>query len=194
MIASQAGHVIAYQARFGPAARSLQSSGAHGYFPGTLKASLGAACLAALTALFAIGLARVLCGRRLERGSAPQYLRLLAALYALQLAVFAGQEVAEALTAGAAAPSAAGVLLWGTLGQLPVALVAAAALRLLLARFDQAVSIIRAALHARPPAIQHPPAAAPVRHRSNRDPFAGSDAAHVPGRRGPPSSSRLSFS
>lgn len=194
LLSSQAGHLIAYQARFGAAAHSLQSTGAHGYFPGVVKVSVGVACMLALTGLFAIGLARVLSGRPVRRGSAPQYLRLLAALYTLQLACFAGQETAEALVAGLPASSVASLLLWGTLGQLPVALVAAAELCLLLTRFESAVALIRFAVAARPMTLDPVWAVLAVQATPEHEHVVAPVARTSPAKRGPPSSLRLSFS
>ncbi len=191
---SQAGHLLAYQARFGAAAQSLQSTGAHGYFPGAVKASIGVACMLALTGLFAIGLARVAGGRPVRRESAPQYLRLLAILYTAQLAIFAGQEVAEALVAGLPVGSVADLMLWGTLGQLPVALVAAAGLRWLSVRFESAVSVIRFALamHSGRP---HPIATVVVVWPdTEREPLFAATTGRSAAKRGPPSSLRLIFS
>ncbi len=191
---SQAGHLIAYQARFGAAAQSLQSTGVHGYFPGVLKASVGVACMLALAGLLAIGLARVLGGRPGRGHAAPQYLRLLALLYTVQLTVFAGQEVAEALVAGLPVGSVASLLLWGTLGQLPVAMVAAVGLRWLLARFDSAVSVIRVVLATRlgqPRPVGTVIVVWPARERK---PFFASAAGRSASKRGPPSSLRLSLS
>src|ERR1700693_1895721 len=150
LLASQAGHLLAYQLRFGAAAQQLQSSGAHAYFPTTVRAALGVAAALVLAGGFVVGLARVLGRRPVQRGSAPAYLRLVAALFTVQLGLFAAQEVGEATVAGLGADSAAHLVLWGTLGQLPVALVAAAGLRWLLARFDDAVTQIRLALASTP--------------------------------------------
>ncbi len=191
---SQAGHLLAYQVRFGAAAQSLQSTGAHGYLPGVVKASVGVACMLALTGLFAIGIARAVGGRPVRTRSAPQYLRLLAALYTMQLTVFAGQEVAEALVAGLPTASVADLLLWGTLGQLPVALVAAAGLRWLLARFEAAVSVIRIALAMRPGLSLPVVAAIMARPALESEPLFASAAGRSAAKRGPPLSLRLSFS
>jgi putative effector of murein hydrolase LrgA (UPF0299 family) len=190
--ASQAGHLLAYEARFGTAANALQSTGAHGYFPVVVKAAVGVACMLGLTGLFAIGLARALGGRRVDGDSAPQYVRLLAVLFTMQLAVFAGQEVAEALAAGVPVSSVGDLLLWGTLGQLPVALVAAAALRWLLARFESAVSVIRVGLALR--AGRQLPAGTVVIvwPGTEREPRFASAAGRAAAKRGPPSSLRLS--
>ncbi len=45
---AQAGHLIAYQLEFGAAAQAVQSQGAHAYFPGLAKTSLGLVATATL--------------------------------------------------------------------------------------------------------------------------------------------------
>jgi len=140
VLASQAGHLLAYQLRFGAAAQHLQGSGAHAYFPALAKTGLGT--LAALTVggLFMVGFARIAGGRALRRESTSlPYLRLVAAMYTIQLAIFVAQELSESAVAGTPGPSPTVLLLWGTLGQLPVAALAAAGLRWLLVRFRSAV-------------------------------------------------------
>lgn len=138
-LASQAGHLLAYSLRFGAAAPRVQSSGAHEYFPALAKTGLGLLAVAFVGGLLLVALARVITGR-VDKDSAPSYLRLLAALYTLQLAVFAGQETVEAAVGGAPASSVAVLMLWGTVGQLPVAAIAALALRWLLARIRPALA------------------------------------------------------
>jgi hypothetical protein len=132
-LASQAGHLLAYQLRFGAAAQQLQSSGAHAYFPTLLKTLLGGAALALLAALLLVGFARLATGRRIEKHSAPSLLRLLAALYTMQLAFFAVQETLEGSPASQ-------IFLWGLLGQLPVALLGAVTLRWLLSTLVPALA------------------------------------------------------
>ena len=134
---SQAGHLLAYEIRFGGAAQQVQSVGVHAYFPSLAKTVLGLVALATVVAMLVIGLTRV-AGHRIEKDSALPYLRLLAALFTIQLALFALQETAES------AASAPVLLLWGTLGQLPVAAVAALALRWLFARLRPALAQLRA--------------------------------------------------
>jgi hypothetical protein len=150
-LGSQAGHLLAYQLRFGVAAQHVQSSGAHGYFPLVAKTSLGAVGAAVVAGLLLIGLARVLTGRPALRAIAgPSYVGLLAVLFTIQLACFVGQEVGEALLAGAPVDSAPHLVLWGTLGQLPVAALAAVALAWLARRYESVVGDVRAVLSARP--------------------------------------------
>ena len=144
IVGAQAGHVLAYQLRFGGAAPQVQSSGAHAYFPALAKSGIGLAAAGLLGALLILGLARVVGGRRAEVVSAPSYVRLLAALFTIQLAFFAGQETVESLVAGTRSLSVAVLLLWGTVGQLPIAAVSAIALRWLLTRLRPAIALLRA--------------------------------------------------
>ena len=193
VLGSQAGHLVAYQVRFGAAALQLQSSGAHAYFPGVIRTSLGVAAVLVLGGMFIIGLARILSGRPVRRGSAPHYLRLVAVLYTLQLALFAGQEVVESVVAGAPLASPAHLLLWGTLGQLPVAVIAAAGLRWLLIRFDSAIAEIRVALAAAPGHVFWAATAMPVWGHTSKKLILRSVAGASLAKRGPPSSLRISF-
>lgn len=141
-VAAQAGHLLTYQLLFGAAAQQVQSSGVHAYFPNLVKTALGATAAISLGALFLVGLARVLRGR-IKRGDSPSFLRLLAALFTIQLAVFVAQETAEAALGGVPGTSIDGLLLLGTLGQLPVAAFAAFALRFLLVEVVPALAEVR---------------------------------------------------
>lgn len=132
---AQAGHLLAYELRFGPAAQQLQSTGAHAYFPLLVKTSLGAAALALVGSLFLIGFARLAAGRGIDKDSSPSLLRLVSVLYTVQLALFVVQESIEGGPASA-------MVLWGLLGQMPVALIGAVALQWLLARLRPAVASI----------------------------------------------------
>jgi hypothetical protein len=193
LIGSQAGHLLAYQVRFGAAAQQFQSSGAHAYFPLLAKTTLGAIAAAFVAGIFVIGLARVLTGRsRPRRSSERSYIGLLAALFTIQLACFITQEVAEGMVAGLAVDSAPHLLLWGTLGQLPVAAVAAVALGWLWTRFESVVDDLRAILAvAQSP---RPPVAAVIAPRPvfDRALLLSHVAGGSLGKRGPPSSSRFS--
>lgn len=146
IVASQAGHLLAYQLRFGTAAQQVQSAGAHAYFPALAKSVLGLAALGVLAAFLLVGLARMI-GMRPEKDSAPPYLRLLAVLFTIQLGAFAVQETAESVLTGGAT-SMPLVLVWGTVGQLPVAAGAALGLRWLVARVSPALAEL--ALQLRP--------------------------------------------
>jgi hypothetical protein len=193
LLGSQAGHLLAYQLRFGAAAQQIQSTGAHAYFPMVVKTALGAVSAALIGGLVLVGIARILSGRRLRSDSEPSFISLLAVLFSLQLTTFALQEIAEALAAGTTFGSAADLLLWGALGQLPVAIVAASALRWLSARVGSAVGLIRkvVAVSLRVAPAPAPPAipvyvAPDVALRMSR--VAGSSLA----KRGPPSFLRIS--
>ena len=160
LLGSQAGHLLTYQLRFGAAAQQFQSTGAHGYFPVVAKTALGTAAAALIAGLVLVGLARILSGRRVRSNSEPSYVSVLAILFSLQLATFAVQEITEALVAGSSVMSAADLLLWGTLGQLPVAVVAASALRWLSARVESAVGLLRDAVRVALPTQPTPQAIA----------------------------------
>lgn len=139
---SQLGHLFVYALRLGPEGLGSAGSGAHGYFPALAMALAGIAGGAFLAALVVLGAARILVARGggarvFER---PPTLDLMAVLFALQLSAFAGQETAEALLTGRPAPTAADLILWGTLGQLPIAALAALALSWLTAGFRRALA------------------------------------------------------
>lgn len=140
-VSAQAGHLLSYQLLFGAAAQHVQSTGAHGYFPALVKTVLGAAAAIVLGALLLVGVARILRGR-IVRGHAPSYLTLLSALFTTQLAVFASQEAVESIVSGQST-SIDGLLLMGALGQLPVATLAAFAIRFLLVEVVPALGGIR---------------------------------------------------
>lgn len=191
LLASQAGHLLAYQIRFGAAAQQIQSSGAHTYFPLVAKTALGAVAAALIAGLLLVGLARILSGRREQSVTGPSYVSLLAFLFSIQLTVFAAQEVAEGVIAHSAIGTAPQLLLWGTLGQLPIAVLAALALRWLAARVESAVGAIREIARASIPV----PLAAPVGVAVYVAPDRALLRAFVAGsptKRGPPSSLRIS--
>jgi hypothetical protein len=196
LLGSQAGHLLAYQIRFGAAAQHLQSTGAHAYFPLVAKTALGAAAAALIGGLVVVGLARILSGRRMRSATEPSYISVLAILFSIQLAAFAAQEIAEAIIAGSSAGSAADLMLWGTLGQLPIAAVTALALRWLSARVEAAVGLIRDAVEATV-ALQPTPTstssiAIPVYAASDQALLTSRVAWSNVARRGPPSSLRIS--
>lgn len=192
LLGSQAGHLLAYQIRFGAAAQQIQSSGAHSYFPLVAKTALGLAALALIGGLLLVGLARILSGRRVRSMFEPSYVSLLAFLFSIQLAAFIAQEVAEALIARSSAGSAPALMLWGTLGQLPIAAIAALAFRWLSARVEAAVGLIRDVVGASIPVPAMPPVAVPVCAASDQGLLMSRMAGLSLAKRGPPSSSRLS--
>ena len=143
-LGSQAGHLLTYQLIFGSAAQHLQGTGSHAYFPLLVKTALGAIAAAILAGMLVVGLARVARGRTRVAGSSQKsWLELVAILFTIQLACFIVQELAEATIAGTGGAAAPYLLLWGTLGQLPVAVVAATGLRWLWTRFESAVEDLR---------------------------------------------------
>jgi hypothetical protein len=166
---SQAGHLLAYQLRYGAAALQAQTTGAHAYFPVVAKTGLGALAAVLIGGLFVVGLARVLAGRAVARtATRPTYLGLVATLFTLQLAFFVAQEIVESVIAGFPVGSIEQLLLWGIVGQLPVAVLAAMALAWLATRFEAAVEEIRAVLAARQPSFAPALVAVPIPAASDR--------------------------
>jgi len=193
LVGSQAGHLLTYEARFGTAAAQLQSSGAHVYFPVVAKTGLGVGAAFVLAAFFVVALARALSGRALSRDeTAPSYLPVLAGLFTLQLACYAAQESAEAALAGIPAGSVAMLLLWGSLGQLPVAAISAVALRWLLVRFEAAVSEIRSIAARTPQRRPLVPVAVVLARPAGGAVLQSRPATSPITRRGPPSLPRFS--
>lgn len=144
---AQAGHLIAYQLEFGAGAQAVQSQGAHAYFPGLAKTSVAIVAALILGGLLLVGFARLLPGRPVVVASrGPSYMSLLAILFSIQLACFIAQETIESLVAGEAVPSALNLLFLGTVGQLPVAVFAALALKWLAIRVDAALVALRTEL------------------------------------------------
>ena len=193
LASSQFGHLIAYQLRLGPEAASVQSHGAHYYFPvlvGFAGAVLGASLVLSLLLLGAL---RLLLGRRrgLRPGGHWPIVETLALLFTLQLAVYLGQETFEAWLSGNPASPAPALLLWGSLGQLPVAALAALALSWLSTRLEGAVRELRAAV-ARIPVP--PPICAPVSCYYHSPRLVAALEACAPAvfvKRGPPQNLRL---
>jgi hypothetical protein len=192
LVASQAGHLLAFQLRFGSAAQHMQSSGAHAYFPMLAKTALGAVAAALVGAIFVVGLARVLAGRSRTQSAPHGYFELLAALFTTQLVCFIAQEVGEAIVAGNPVDSASHLLLWGAIGQLPVAALAAIGLRWLSTRFESAVDDLRAVLAVMPAPLTPAAQAVAAWPVLDRGLLLATVAGGSPGKRGPPSSCRPS--
>jgi glucan phosphoethanolaminetransferase (alkaline phosphatase superfamily) len=147
VLLSQLGHLLVYQLQFGPAAPAMQSNGAHAYFPALAKTSLGLAAAAVLASLLVIGASRLAAGVRMRPiAGGPSYVSLLGALFTIQLVVFGLQETVESMVAGSPIATAPHLLLMGSVGQLPVALLAALALKWLLVRFESAITELRVAI------------------------------------------------
>jgi hypothetical protein len=143
VIGSQAGHLLAYQLRFGGAAMQVESTGAHEYFLASAKTGLGFAALALVGLFLLIGAGRVASGRRLEGDVPAPFVRTLAAVYTIQLACYVVQETAEAMAGAGGLGSAPSLMLWGAIGQLPVAFAVTIGLRWLGARVRPALAAVR---------------------------------------------------
>lgn len=161
LAASQLGHLVASELRQGPRALAPDGSGMHWYFPTLAALALGAAGGALVAAALVVAAARALrAGPRQDAVRRPPVLELAALMLALQLCVYAVQETLERTVLGASTLTFGELLLWGGLGQLPVALISAAGLSWLLARFEVAVQDLAAPPLPRP--LTCPPAATPA--------------------------------
>jgi hypothetical protein len=142
---SQLGHALVYAARFGLDAGGRQASGVHAYFPaltGGLSAVTG---VLLMTALLVIAAARSLRpAPAVHRVRATtRFFDILPLLFAGQLVVFMAQETIEGLVAYPGhVPSVLELFLWGALGQLPAATIAAGILTWLLARLEAAGAVL----------------------------------------------------
>jgi hypothetical protein len=178
---SQLGHAIVYLARYGLDAGRLQSTGVHSYLPALAGVLSGVLGVLLMTSLLVVAAARALepahAGWR--RRATLRFFDLLPALFAAQLLVFVVQETIEGLAAGGGhLPSVVEVLFWGTLGQLPAAAVAAAAVAWLLARLEAAWTVlvggVARLIHEPAPALQRAirPEPAPARRLASTFPSA----------------------
>ncbi len=191
VLLSQLGHLVVYQLQFGSAAPSIQSTRAHAYFPALVKTSLGLTAAAVLASLLVIGAARLAHGGRVRAvAGGPSCVSLLGALFTIQLVVFGLQETVESMAAGAAVATAPHLLLMGSVGQLPVAVLAALALKWLLVRFESAISELRVALPST--RMQVAPLAVGSSAWSHFDLVLRPVASASLAKRGPPSSLRFS--
>ncbi len=142
---SQLGHLIVYGFRFGSGAAVRQSTGAHAYFPALLQVGTATLGAALLILLLLLGVGRFMVGLRNDRvpeGGWP-VAPLLLVLFGAQLALFAGQELAEAWLSGLPPASATQLLGWAVVGQLPVALLVALGLSWISTRVRRAVCRLR---------------------------------------------------
>jgi hypothetical protein len=183
---SQLGHLLVYTLRLGPEGLAASGSGAHGYLPSLATALAGLTGASFLAALAVLAASRILAARG-GRGvvfERPSVFDLLAVLFAAQLCLFAVQETAEALLTGRVVRSVADLLLWGTLGQLPIAALAALALSWLTASFRRAIhDLSQAGASARMAASARPE---PAVHRTSDPPLLVWSPGHTLPRRGPP--------
>jgi hypothetical protein len=141
LFASQLGHLAAYRLRFGARGTQLGTTGVHGYVPGVTAVAGAAVGGALIASLLLIAISRLLAGRAAGMRARRRVglVDLLALLFVLQLGCFAIQEMVESLVSGAVIPDALSLLLWGSAGQLPVAVFGALILSWLTARFETAL-------------------------------------------------------
>jgi hypothetical protein len=147
LAASQVGHLLTTELRHGPAAVALYGTGVHAYAPTLATVALGAGGAVVLAALLVVAAAHaVRTGGRaaIVRPVRDSLLDLSAALFVVQLAAYAVQETLEAAAGRAGLQSPGDLVLWGCVGQLPVAVLAALVLRWLRAGVDAAVADLAA--------------------------------------------------
>jgi hypothetical protein len=187
---TEAGHLLAYQLRFGAAAFHVQSVGVHAYFPALLKTAFGVLALALIAGLLIAGAARLLAGGRGPRyAGGGSFIGLLATMFTVQLAAYMGQEVAEAIAGCVPPDSASNLLLWGMVGQLPVAVAGAAALRWLWTRVASAASELASIARVSLPAPAQAPLAVVLIRDGERALLLAHAARSSFVKRGPPASS-----
>ncbi len=187
LLGAPLGHALAYGLRYGSRAAQLQAAGSHSYFPAALATAAALLGAALILALLVVGMGRLMLGARSGKSAAGGCpIRALAVtLLSLQLAIFVGQEHLEAWAAGRAAEPLLPMLLWGLLGQGPVAFAAAVALAWVSVRFGDAVAAL---LLERRPRLNRPapllPPVSPASYGSQRLLCAAAPAVFV--KRGPP--------
>lgn len=186
LAASQAGHLLATELRRGPRALAVDGTGVHGYVPALASVVLGLGGAAVLAALLVVAAARIVrTGGRaaIARPAGESLLNVSAALFATQLGIYVVQETLEA-AGRTGLPSPGELLLWGCIGQLPVAVLAAVILRWLASSFEAAVAEL-AARAGQPLAART--ALAPVhRWTAGRPAFRCRPAGRAASVRGPP--------
>jgi hypothetical protein len=188
LAASQLGHFLAYLVRFQGSAAVLQAGGIHAYYPalaGVVSGVVGAVTLVGLAAVAATRLLTATTHRHGIRRTV-RVLDLLPMLFLAQLAIFMVQETAEALAGGASAPSVLALLLFGTAGQLPAALLAGLVIGWFLAEVEPAWTVLLtgSALPLARPLIALP--ARPARGHSAPGPILASIFPAARRKRGPP--------
>ena len=193
VVLSQLGHLLVYQLQFGSAAQTMQSTGSHAYFPALVKTSAGLAAAVLLTSLLLIGGSKILArGPIATTASSPSFVRMLALLFTAQLVTFGLQESLESLVANTAVAPAPHILLLGAVGQLPVAILGALALKWLLIRFESAVTAIRIALSSTRPCAEPTAPTLMAWRCASQDLVLQPSAGPSLAKRGPPSSLRFS--
>jgi hypothetical protein len=137
---SQVGHLIAYLARYGRSGLVLEATGVHAYFPELLRSAACLLGIAILATLLLLAGSRLAIGRwlggQLSAGEPLGPLVLVAAV--VQMDLYTAQETVETLVSAQSYTfgTLALILGWGLVGQLPVALAGAVAVRWLSLRLD----------------------------------------------------------
>jgi hypothetical protein len=195
---SQPGHVLAYLAHYGWPGVTQSVQGVHSYLPALLHLSAGGLGALILLAVLVVGAGRLALGRALGRGSEPglPLLHLFVISAVVQLDAYMTQETAETLLAGSPLDSGPVVSMfaWGAVGQLPLALLGAFALRWLWARVRRTADAVRCELEVAAPL---PIAAVSIAVRPpapDRESFLNRVVLAALWTRGPPPTGRLASS
>jgi hypothetical protein len=147
LLLSQPGHALTYLLRYGSKGLALQTQGVHGYFPTLMRLSWVLVGLLVVGSLFIIAAGRLAMGHALARrrlpGVGPGGLFLVLAI--VQLNVYFAQEALEARAIGQALDMQGylGILGWGLIGQLPLAVFAAFSLSWLSSPLQTAIAVLR---------------------------------------------------
>lgn len=147
---SQPGHLAVFMLRYEGHGLALSTQGIHTYLAAVLPLTFAGLGVAALLALLVLGLGRLALGHALGRARrpGPPLLLLFAVVAAVQMLIYAAQETAEMALDRSVLDAAAlaSMLVWGAAGQLPLALLAAMALRWLMVRLLVVATAIRSTL------------------------------------------------
>lgn len=188
LASAQLGHFLTYLARFGGAAGWHEAGGVHSYYVPLAAGLGGALAVVLMSSLVVLAAARSTLMMRpgCRPRSTVRFLDVLVATFASQLAIFLAQELIETLVAGHALSSPVRLLVWGALGQLPAAAIAAALIVWLLTRVEAAWTAYVEGIPT--PAIQPAAPAAPPPTRPDADSRLrlGSTFPSAFRRRGPP--------
>jgi hypothetical protein len=147
LLLSQPGHALTYLLRYGVHGLALQTQGVHGYFPTVMKLSWVLIGLLAVVGLLILSAGRLALGHALARqrlaGVGPG--RLFLVLAVVQLNFYFAQEALEAGAVGRSLDLQGyfGILGWGLLGQLPLAILAAFSLSWLSSPLQTAIAVLR---------------------------------------------------
>jgi hypothetical protein len=191
---SQPGHLCAYLAQYGWQGFALSTQGVHAYFPVIVELSTAGLGGFVLLVVLGLGLGRMAVGHALGRTREPllpagPVLRLFLIAGAVQMSIYLSQETIENVLDRSVLDGSllVSMLAWGAAGQLPLALLAALALRWLSLRLHVAVEVIRSTLAAIIPPPPEPVSIVVTPDAQDRESALSQTAPSAFRKRGPPS-------